>query len=92
MPASLAACLFFSFILWLFYRNSRSAPGISGGLWIPLIWVGIMESKPVAYWFMSAQDSGDVEMYLDGNPMDRNILLLLIFAGVWVFMRRPLYW
>ncbi len=92
MPAALAACLFVSFILWLFYRNSRSAPGISGGLWIPLIWVGIMESKPVAYWFMSPQSSADVEMYLDGNPMDRNILLLLIFAGVWVLMRRPLDW
>src|ERR1039458_6364244 len=88
MPPALAAFLCAVFILWLFRRNSKTASGVSWGLWIPTIWVGIMASKPLALWIVGSETQIDFNSYLEGSPIDRNFALLLIFFAVAILARR----
>lgn len=92
MPPRLASCLCAALILWLFYRNSRGRGGVSAGLWIPFLWLGINASKPLAYWFGAVDSSADLEALLEGSAIDRNVFLGLILAGVTVLIRRRLDW
>jgi exopolysaccharide production protein ExoQ len=52
-----------------------------------------MLSKPVMYWFASgSREQADLAIYLDGNPIDRNIHVFLICVGLAVLLRRRLRW
>ena len=92
MSPSLATLLCVGFIAWLFYRDWRTSPRSSIGLWIPTIWVGIMASKPVLYWFIGNSVEMQFDTYLDGNATDRNILLALLFLGVITLVKRGVSW
>jgi O-antigen ligase len=94
MPPRVAACLFVGFMIWILRRYSKEAGAMSYGLWVPLIWVGINASRPVAYWFASgtaAAASEDVDIS-EGSFIDRNVYLFLIIAGLLVLIRRRIDW
>ena len=71
-------------LLWL----DRSETRISKAIWVPYVWLLISTSRPVSSW-----GSGSVlsrsESYLEGSPLNRSILILLIFLGLFVLVRRP---
>jgi exopolysaccharide production protein ExoQ len=84
----LATCVYAAFILWLLYRDSKHSEN-SLALWIPTLWVGILASKPVLYWFQgNAGGAIDVENFIDGDPIDRNILMALLCLGILTLARR----
>ena len=96
MPPSLALALgWICAIVLLRFDSSRANRGISAGLWIPTIWLLIVGSRPVSVWF-AFQDTNrargiglnPAEVYAEGSPLDRNIFLLLIIAGVYILIRR----
>lgn len=93
MPPQLAAVLCAGFILWLFRRDSRIAGPMSWGLWVPLIWITIIASRPVGYWFVSGADA-DAAAGGDGGTgfVDRNTYLFLIICGLIVLARRRIDW
>ena len=89
MPPPLAACLCAGFITWLLYRDSKRSQKTSSSLWIPILWVAIIASKPVVYWMQTSRSEADANSYLDGNPVDRNVFLaLMIAAGMALALRR----
>ena len=64
----------------------------SGALWIPLLWIMIIGSRPISLWF-----GGEIQMetqddYLEGSPLDRNVFLILIITGLMVLFRRRVDW
>jgi O-antigen ligase len=64
----------------------------SRSLWIPLIWIVIIGSRPLSYWFgggLQIEKPGD---YLDGSPLDRNIFILLILLGLLMLWRHRIDW
>jgi O-antigen ligase len=89
MSSSVATILFVAFILWCFYREGQNAPRTSGGLWVATIWVVIIASKPLSYWFSG---SGSDDSYLDGSPIDRNVYIVLMILGLSTLMRRSVDW
>jgi len=91
MPRPLAACLYFGFALWLLRRDAKRDVGVSTALWIPLLWVWIIASKPLAYWFAdgTAPEVADVTQ---GSFFDRNAYLLLMFFGLIVLAKRRITW
>jgi exopolysaccharide production protein ExoQ len=93
MPPTLASVVFVVFILWMLKRSFSGVEGESLSLWIPTVWLGIMLSKPVAYW-VSADTATqiDLDTYLDGSPVDRNIQILLMTAAIVVLVRRHVKW
>jgi O-antigen ligase len=92
MSPSLATLVCVGFIAWLFYRDLKRSPRSSIGLWVPTIWVGIVASKPVLYWFIGNNVEMQFDMYLEGNATDRNILLVLLFLGVITLVKRRVSW
>jgi exopolysaccharide production protein ExoQ len=79
---------FLIFAVWLIRRDTASRTGISGALWIPTLWVGIISSRPISAW-LNLGGGGDS---LDGSPFDRLFYLSLILAGLFVLARRAINW
>jgi exopolysaccharide production protein ExoQ len=90
MPPSIALLLGILFIVYLFVTGSREETRRSWALWIPLIWLMIAESRPIALWFNVGpvvQTEMDV---IRGNPIDRTIFSVLIVFGLLIILRRGL--
>src|SRR5437870_4445685 len=92
MPPQVALLVCVAFILWLFARDQRLRPMTSWALWIPLLWLVIITSKPVSLWFGGGLYIEKPDDYLDGSPVDRNVFLLLIVSGLLVLAKRGLDW
>ncbi len=89
MPRTLALVLTLVFITWLFRRDFRQKPNVSGAIWIPTIWLFIIASAPVSEWLdivgLPAFGGHSVE---EGSPLDASVFFTLIASGVYVIHRR----
>ena len=92
MPPQLALFIGFLFILWLWVRDRKWRPMTSVALWVPLLWILVIGSRPVSLWLGGGATTDNVEDYLEGSPLDRNVFLLLIVAGLVVLLRRRVDW
>jgi exopolysaccharide production protein ExoQ len=75
-------------MVWLIRRDTAGREGISGALWIPTLWVGIISSRPVSAWL----GSGGAVDTLEGSPIDRVFFFGMIFAALFVLSRRGVSW
>jgi exopolysaccharide production protein ExoQ len=91
MPSRVAALLVVGFILWLFRRQSKRTTPMSPGLWVAFIWLAIISSRPVGYWFADAGVAASADP-MGGSFIDRNTYLILIVLGVIVLARRRINW
>ena len=76
------------FICFLFHRDIRQRPNVTGALWLPLIWVLLMGSRSVAQWLYVLHlpiVRGSVE---EGNVLDAFVYSTLILAGLHVLNKR----
>ena len=91
MPRQLALLVCISLILYLFWMDRKKNEGVSNAIWIPFIWMFIAGSRFVSQWLnLRAPTSADV--YLEGNPVDRAVFILLIIAGTMILQRRRINW
>lgn len=89
MPRQIALFIFVTFIVWLFFRDRKLRPMTSVALWIPLLWVIIIGTRPISLWFADAGlQAKTLDDYLAGSPLDRNIFIGLIVAGLAVLIER----
>jgi exopolysaccharide production protein ExoQ len=68
-------------------RKSRTSPA----LWISVMWFSIGSSRMVSGWFSGSLGGGPsnaADAYLEGSPMDRNILTGLLVLGIIVLIGR----
>jgi O-antigen ligase len=84
----IATVFFAGFILWLFSLDRQPKGTVSKALWIPVIWLLIAGSRNVSEWLHLQGPSDQGERYLEGNPLDRTILTLLIALGLVVIISR----
>ena len=89
LPASIASCLTLAFIAFLFRRDIRQQPDVSGALWLPLIWLVIACSRGLSQWLniFGLPVSGAVSVE-DGSPLDAWFFFSLIAAGIYVLNKR----
>src|SRR5213592_48682 len=92
MSPHLALWICVLFVLWLFVKDRKLRPMTSAGFWVPLLWVAIIGSRPVSFWLGGGVRIDTPDDYLDGSPLDRNVFLLLIVAGLVVLIRRRVDW
>ena len=76
-------------IAGLFYLDRDNSIRTSKALWLPVIWLWIVGSRPVSSWLGLSPVSGDSQL-LDGSPLDRSVFLLLLIAGILVLAHRSL--
>jgi exopolysaccharide production protein ExoQ len=83
-----ATALTIAFIYWLFRMDRHEERRASWALWIPLIWFGIICSRPVSFWLQPDRGTDYVERYTESSPIDATVYGLLIVAGLLVLNRR----
>jgi exopolysaccharide production protein ExoQ len=87
MSPSLATLAFFLGILGLFFLARDRKTKTSAAVWIPVCWVLIAGSRMVSQWLQMAPPSS-ADQFLEGSPLDRNILTALWAAGGIVLLTR----
>lgn len=69
----------------LFYLDRDKTVRVSGALWLPGLWIGIIGSRPLSTWFGISQ-VGYTET--ESNPFDAAIFGILIIAALGVLIYR----
>src|SRR5436309_11150580 len=89
LSPTIASCLTVAFIIFLFRRDIRERPDVSGALWLPLIWLLIGRSSSVSEWLnifgLPVSGAASVE---EGSPLDALICFALIIAGFCILLKR----
>jgi exopolysaccharide production protein ExoQ len=90
MTPQIAAALFAAGIAVLFALNREPKSKTSKALWLPVFWLFIAGSRMVSQWisFTPQAFANSSDGYLDGNPMDRNILASMVGLAVIVLISR----
>jgi O-antigen ligase len=89
LPPRLASFLTVAFIVFLFRRDIREKPNVSGALWLPLIWLLLICSRNVSGWLnifgLHVSRAASVE---EGNPLDACFYVALVTAAICVLNKR----
>jgi exopolysaccharide production protein ExoQ len=90
MAPSVALLLYCIGIAGLFYLDRDKSIRTSRALWLPVIWLWIIGSRPISAWMGSSpeNDAALQAVQLEGTPTDRLIFLILVAAGIIVIVRR----
>ena len=90
MPPQVALLLCLCLIAWLFWRYPERKAGVSCALWIPLVWLFIVSSRPFSLWVGAGGTANTSDA--DGSPLDSLVFLALIIAGAVVLSKRRFNW
>jgi exopolysaccharide production protein ExoQ len=87
LPPTLALLVTIVFVVFLFRRDIRERPNVTGALWLPVVWMLLIGSRSVMGWLNTwgLVTLGSVE---EGNPIDALVYFSLIVAGVAVLNQR----
>jgi exopolysaccharide production protein ExoQ len=89
MGATLALLVCSVGVAGLFYLNRDKSVRNSVALWLPVIWLWIVGSRPVSSWFGSGGGSArGLASTLDGSPVDAAVFGALMLAGTVVLFSR----
>lgn len=90
MNATLAFLIFSVGIAGLFFLDQDKSARTSKALWLPVIWLWIVGSRPVSMWLGvgGSPSGGGLGATLDGSPLDAAFFQALIIAGVIVLALR----
>jgi O-antigen ligase len=66
---------------------------VSAALWIPLIWMIYSAARPISFWISpTSAQTLDTVSFMEGSPVDRNILSFLIIISIYVLLKRKIKW
>ena len=75
-------------IAGLFYLDREKSESNSKALWIPVLWLLIVFSRPVSMWLHINRDVTLEDRYTEGSPLDAAYYAVLVAAGVLTLNRR----
>src|SRR6058998_2017478 len=88
-PPNVAVFLTVCLIVFLFRRDIREKPDVTGALWLPVLWLVLGCSRPVSEWLnifgLPVSGAASVE---EGSPLDAWFWFALIIAGFCVLAKR----
>jgi exopolysaccharide production protein ExoQ len=89
MPPPIAALIFAMGIVGLFVLVRDKTSRTSKALWIPVLWMLIIASRPVSVWIANQPPTmTQSSEYIDGNPTDRLVFTILLVIGLVVLSFR----
>lgn len=89
MPPLIATFVLAIAILGLFWLDRDRKVRTSKALWLPVIWIWIVGSRPVSSWVGIRSGPGDMAAQLaDGSPFDAAIFTVLLGVGIIVLISR----
>jgi O-antigen ligase len=87
MNPALATLITACGIIGLFYLNRDAKARNSKALWVPVIYLWIVGSRPVSAWLGITPADG-INPQLDGSPLDAAILGVLLVVAITVLVQR----
>src|SRR5437773_12024494 len=76
-------------MIFLFRRDIRESPDVSGALWLPLIWLLVTCSRSFSAWLnIFGLPVAGAQSLEEGSPLDAWAFFVLIAAGVYVLNDR----
>ena len=88
LPPQLASFLTWAFVVFLYRRDIRERPNVTGALWLPLIWMLIICSRQVSEWLNIFGFHSGATSLEEGSPLDACVYFVLIAAGICVLNKR----
>jgi len=88
LSPTIASCLTVAFIIFLFRRDIRERPNVTGALWIPLIWFLIICSRQPSEWLNTFGFHSGAVTLEEGSPFDACVYFTLIAAGAYALSKR----
>ena len=82
MNQQLATIIYIAGIAGLFFLDREPAWRVSKGLWVPVLWLLIVGSRPVSSWFQSGPTVSLSNSFTDGSPVDAAVFAVLILSGL----------
>jgi hypothetical protein len=92
MPPTLALAIWFILLLALVVFDPAKDIKISAALWVPVIWMFFLGSRPPAMWLGISDGSNAAQALEQGNPLDRTIFSLLTLAAITILVSRSFQW
>src|SRR5579872_4260128 len=87
MNPFIASVVYACGIVGLFYLDRDKSVHTSKAVWLPVIYLLILGSRPVSMWLGIAPAPG-TDVQLDGSPVDRIIFAILLLAALLVLIGR----
>jgi exopolysaccharide production protein ExoQ len=87
MNPLIASLVFACGIAGLFYLDRDNSVRTSKALWLPVVYIWVVGSRPVSTWLGIAPSYG-TDIQLDGSPLDRALFAVLLIAAVCVLAHR----
>ena len=87
MNPSLASLVYTLGIAGLFYLDRDKTIKTSKALWLPVLYLGIIGSRPISVWLGIAPANGS-NAAMEGSPIDGAFFQILLIAAVCVLIRR----
>ena len=88
LSRSLAFYLTIALIIFLFRRDIRERPDVTGALWLPVLWLVLGGSRSISAWLnifgLPVGGGASVE---EGSPLDACFCFVLIIAGFCVLAK-----
>jgi exopolysaccharide production protein ExoQ len=88
MPPLVATVVYSCGILALFLLNLDRKSRTSAALWLPVAWLLINGSRPLTLWFQARGAIALDDSMEQGNPLGRNVFLVILILGVLVLWNR----
>ncbi len=82
--ATVGIAILISLLFWLFRSDAEG----SRAIWVPYAWLLICCSRPVSAWLYFAAPGNATDAYIDGSPLDRNVLTVLLVLALFVLYKR----
>ena len=89
LSRSLALFLTVVLIAWLFRRDIRERPDVTGALWLPLLWLVVGGSRSISAWLnIFGLPVGGGTSVEEGSPLDACFYFGLVIVGFCVLANR----
>jgi O-antigen ligase len=92
MPPTLALVIWLILMLALFHFDPAKHTETSAALWVPVIWLFFLGSRPPAMWLGLSSASDAAQALERGDPLDRTIFSLMILAAITILVSRSFQW
>jgi len=84
----IATVAFVGLILLLFRLDREGRARVSAALWLPVAWTFLAGSRMVSEWFGPDYVAKSPEALLDGSPLDRFVMTVMLVVGLGVLVAR----
>jgi exopolysaccharide production protein ExoQ len=85
---SLFGAVCFGFVIGLLFWLDRDDSRFSNAIWVPYAWLSIACSRPISSWLTFSVPGNAGDSYVDGSPLDRNVLTLLLILGLFALSKK----